>query len=52
MQLTETDINNYQGLIKKRYGVDISKEEALKQSASLINLLKYSLFPKSFDYGD
>jgi len=52
MQLNEHDIQNYKALIKEKYNTEISNEEAMRQWTALINLLKISQFPNSFDYGD
>lgn len=40
MILTDKDIAEYQSLVKKRFGTDISKKEALKNASSLIQFVK------------
>jgi len=40
MILTEADITEYQELVKKRFGLEISKEEALEDASSLIQFVK------------
>jgi len=52
MTLREQDLKNYRAIHKSTYWTEISEEEALKQAQALINLIKYSLSPEAFDYGD
>lgn len=40
MILTDKDIAEYQSLVKKRFGIDIPKEKALKEALSLIQFVK------------
>lgn len=40
MILTDEDIIEYQGLVKKRLGLDISKEKALEDALSLIQFVR------------
>lgn len=46
MILTEQDIIEYQGLIKKRYSFDIPKEQALKDAMCLIQFVKLCIKTK------
>jgi hypothetical protein len=45
MVLTDEDIIEYQGLVKARFGLDISKEEALEDALSLINFVRVAYRP-------
>lgn len=40
MFISEKQIAEFQSLYKKRFGVDISREEAYEKGASLVRLLK------------
>jgi len=40
MILTEADITEYQGLIRKRFGLEVSRDEALEDALSLIQFVK------------
>lgn len=52
MEISDKDIQSYKTLIKEEYNIEISHEEAMRQSTALINLLRFSQFPNSFDYGN
>ena len=49
--LTDSDIAEYQKLVKDRHGIDISKEDALEDATSLIQFVKICLKAKA-KYGE
>lgn len=51
MILTDEDIIEYQDLVRKRHGIEISKEEALKDASCLIQFVKICVEAK-VKYGD
>lgn len=40
MLLSDEDVVEYQTLVKKRHGIEISKAEALEDALSLINFVR------------
>lgn len=52
MTIQEKDLESYREIHTSTYWTDITEEEALIQAQALLSLIKYSLSPEIFDYGD
>ena len=52
MTIREQDLESYKSIHKETYWTELSEEDALRQAQALINLIRYSTSPKTFDYGD
>lgn len=45
MQITDSDLKEFKRLYKKRFGKDISNQEALESATSLLNLVRTVYIP-------
>lgn len=52
VHMTEEDIKSFQSIYKKRYGKDISKEEAYKRWLALLQLMEIVLVNDIWIVGD